>query len=216
MTAPATATRPAPRLHVVGDSISMQYGPDLERMLAPAVAYSRKTGTSGNLDRPEGANGGDSGMVLAYLRELAADAREPVALLLVNCGLHDIKIFAGKTGRQIEPEAYAANLRDIAILAPRITRRVAWIRTTHVVDAVHARHSTAFARSAADVDAYNAIADGVMRAAGARIIDLHGFTRTLGGDDLFCDHVHFTEPVRAQQAAFIAGCVTTLLETPAP
>ena len=86
----------------------------------------------------------------------------------------------------------------------------------HVVDAVHERHAREFARRAADVDASNAIADGIMRAAGARLIDLHRFTRALGGDELFLDHVHFTEPVRTRQAAFIAGCVATLLETPSP
>src|SRR5690349_9184446 len=97
---PATAPNPLPRLHVVGDSISMQYGPDLERMLAGAAAYSRKQGRSRDLDRPEGANGGDSAMVLAYLRELAGLAGEPFALLVLNCGLHDIKVAAGGDARQ--------------------------------------------------------------------------------------------------------------------
>lgn len=43
-----------------------------------------------------------------------------------------------------------------------------------------------------------------MADAGVPTVDLHTFTADLG-PDLFCDHVHFTEPVRRLQAAFIAG-----------
>jgi hypothetical protein len=211
MPAAAPASRPLPRLHVCGDSISMQYGPHLERMLAAIAAYSRKGGKTGDLDRPEGANGGDSGMVLAYLRELAASAREPFALLVVNCGLHDIKHAGGGSARQVEPAAYRANLDAIAEVGSRLARRLVWVRTTHVVDAIHNARSSGFTRHAVDVEAYNAIADGVMGAARAHAIDLERFTRALGGDELFCDHVHFTEPVRALQAAHIAGHVAALL-----
>jgi hypothetical protein len=208
----ASAPRPLPRLHVCGDSISMQYGPYLERMLGGIAGYSRKSGKQGDLDRPEGANGGDSGMALAYLRELAANANEPFALLLVNCGLHDIKTAGQPPRRQVEPEAYRANLAAIAELAPHIARRLVWVRITHVVDSLHAQRCTAgFSRVDADVERYNAIADEVMRRAGAHLIDLNRFTRALGGDELVCDHVHFAEPVRAQQAAFIAGQVAVLL-----
>jgi lysophospholipase L1-like esterase len=198
-------------VHVVGDSISMQYGPGLERMLAGIAAYSRKEGRSRDLDRPEGANGGNSAMVLAYLQELAAAGQAPFALLLLNCGLHDIKIDAGGTAHQVAIDAYESNLRAIAALAPRLARRVAWARTTHVIDARHQRLSPSFARHDADVDAYNAVADVVMRAAGAHVIDLNGFTRALGGDEVFCDHVHFTEPARALQAAFLAGHIAALV-----
>jgi lysophospholipase L1-like esterase len=208
----ATAPRPLPRLHVCGDSISMQYGPHLERMLGGIAGYSRKSGKQGDLDRPEGANGGDSGMVLAYLRELAAATTEPFALLLVNCGLHDIKCSGQPPRRQVEPDAYHSNLKAIAQLSPRIARHLVWIRSTHVVDALHAKHCTAgFSRVDADVDRYNGLADEVMRRAGAHLIDLNGFTRALGGDEIVCDHVHFAEPIRVQQAAFIAGHVAALL-----
>lgn len=52
--------------------------------------------------------------------------------------------------------------------------------------------------------AYNAVADRVMAAARVPCIDLYGFTCLLG-PDLYCDHVHFKEPIREKQAAFLAG-----------
>jgi lysophospholipase L1-like esterase len=202
---------PLPRVHAVGDSISMQYGPELERRLAGTAAYSRKSGRAGDLDRPQGANGGHSGMVLGYLRELERSAVDPFDLLLLNCGLHDVKRAAAGSPRQVESADYAANLRSILAIGRAIARRSAWIRTTPVVDAVHAAHTSAFVRTAADVDEYNAIADAVMRDAAVPIIDLAGFTRSLGGDELYCDHVHFVDSVRAQQATFVAAQAIALL-----
>ena len=55
-----------PALHVVGDSISIHYGPYLQTMLTGVMTYSRKTAPDGSLD--DRANGGDSSMVLDYLR----------------------------------------------------------------------------------------------------------------------------------------------------
>jgi hypothetical protein len=69
-----------------------------------------------------------------------------------------------------------------------------------------------FHRFAADCDAYNQVADEIMSAVGIPIIDLHTFTRNLG-PDLYCDHVHFHESVRAQQAAFLAGWLSHWLST---
>jgi hypothetical protein len=59
------------KIYVLGDSISMQYGPSLEAYLEGVISYSRKEGEEEallNLDNPRGANGGDSGMVLTFLK----------------------------------------------------------------------------------------------------------------------------------------------------
>lgn len=205
---------PLPTVHVVGDSISMQYGPYLERYVAAFAAYSRKEGRSRDLDRPEGANGGHSGQVVAYLEELAGRG-EHYHLLLVNCGLHDIKRADAGAPCQVGTVDYAANLARIGELAQRVCGTFAWIRTTPVADGVHAQHAPGFVRRADDVRVYNRLADRAIIEAGARwLIDLHGFTAALGGDEVFCDHVHFTEPVRAAQAAFIAGSASAMLPPP--
>jgi lysophospholipase L1-like esterase len=191
-----------PTLHVVGDSISIHYGPYLQVMLMGVMAYSRKTAPDGSLDDTNVANGGDSSMVLDYLRAL--QPVRPFDILLINCGLHDIKRDVTSHAVQVPADRYAANLREILIQAQRLATRTLWILTTPVIDERHNRLNTTFQRFEADVEAYNAAADRIMQDHGIALIDLFTFTRNLG-PDIYVDHVHFTTEVRAQQAAFIAG-----------
>ena len=191
-----------PTLHVVGDSISIHYEPYLQTMLAGVMTYSRKTASDGSLDDSGAANGGDSAMVLDYLRTLQPD--RPFAILLINCGLHDVKRDVTTNALQVPPDRYEANLRKILVEARQLAARTIWIRTTPVVDERHNRLNTAFQRFESDVEAYNITADRIMREHDITTIDLFTFTRNLGSD-IYADHVHFTTEVRAQQAAFIAG-----------
>ncbi len=197
-----------PRLFVLGDSISIQYGPYLEQFVAGRFQYARKEGTElalQNLDMPQGANGGDSSHVLQFLKGMQAQGGLAADILLLNCGLHDIKTDPASGARQVEPDAYEANLLAIVQLVREMGLKLVWVRTTPVEDVVHnTRPGMAFHRFAADNEVYNAIADGIMRLSDVPCIDLHTFTRRLG-PDLYCDHVHFHEPVREKQAAYIAG-----------
>lgn len=212
---------PTRRLFVLGDSISIHYGPFLELFLAGRCSCSRKgsellpagTSPSVTLQRlaeldpglPE-LNGGDSAAVLAYLK-----TRPPQCdLLLLNCGLHDLRKDPSHGAHQVEPEDYAHNLDEIVRLAMGIAPRVVWVRTTPVAGAHHNRLSAEFHRENEDVVAYNAIADQMMAQAGISGIDLYTFTLRLaeqpgGLEALIDDHVHFTLPVRRLQAAYIAG-----------
>lgn len=195
-------------LHVVGDSISIHYGPYLQTMLTSVMAYSRKTAPDGSLDDAGAANGGDSSMVLAYLQSL--QPKQPFDSLLLNCGLHDIKRDPVTNQPQVSTDHYAANLQSIVIEGQRLAKHMLWVRITPVIDERHNRLNTTFRRFEADVEAYNAIADNVMREHNVPIIDLHTFTRNLGSD-VYVDHVHFTDQVRAQQAAFIARYLSTVI-----
>jgi hypothetical protein len=71
-------------------------------------------------------------------------------------------------------------------------------------DARHNSQVAEFHRRAADVDAYHAAADRIMAENHVPVVDLYGFTRNLG-PGVYCDHVHFTEPVRQMQAGYVAG-----------
>jgi len=200
---------PTIRLFVIGDSISIQYGPYLEEYLPARFLYDRKrdSGTdqaAANLDVPVGANGGDSRMVLAYLQNRRASSPIQADVLLLNCGLHDIKTDPASGARQVAPEAYEANLHAIREEARRSGWRLIWVRTTPVIDEVHNQPHVSFRRHAADVALYNGIADRVMAEAGVPTIDLHAFSEKFLPKG-FCDHVHYTETVRALQGAFIAG-----------
>jgi hypothetical protein len=106
--------------------------------------------------------------------------------------------------KQVPLAQYRENLTSIVSLVATMGTRLIWVRTTPVDDEQHNSRSKEFYRYALDVTAYNAVADEIMAAAGVPMIDLFAFTRSLG-DGVFCDHVHYIEPVRKLQAAFIAG-----------
>ncbi len=195
------------KVFVVGDSISIQYGPYLERFLDGRFRYDRKGGESEalrDLDQPVGANGGDSGMVRDYLDGFLDGELPRTDVLLLNCGLHDIKTDPASGRRQVELPDYEKNLRWIVERVRQAGVRLIWIRTTPVDEQRHNSCQKNFYRYEKDQAAYNAAADRIMAAASMPIIDLEQFTVRCG-EPLFCDHVHFIEPVREKQAAFIAG-----------
>ncbi len=203
-----------PRLFVLGDSISIQYGPYLEQYIAGRYRYARKTGKETavqNLDPPHDANGRDSTHVIAYLRAMQKASVLDADLLLLNCGLHDIKTDPVSGEKQVSPDLYEANLATIVQVAREMLPQLVWVRTTPVDDAVHNRPELGFYRFAEDCETYNAIADDVMRSFKVPSIDLYSFTRRLG-EDIYLDHVHFHEHIREKQAAYIAGWLEAHLQ----
>ncbi len=204
------------KVFVVGDSISIQYGPYLERYLSEKADYDRKNDTPGqkaetNLDYPTGANGGDSKMVLAYLKTKVAEPGFRPDVLLLNCGLHDIKLDVKTKTHQVDSASYRQNLHAIYALLKKQNIPLVWVRSTAVVDSIHNSRSTAFHRYGRDLDAYNRIADEVWRKHKVPVIDLHGFTQNLPGNN-YIDHVHYNENTRVLQAAYIAGYLDKYLE----
>lgn len=196
-----------PGVFVVGDSISMHYGPFLQQYLQGMFTYNRKGGiesTLQDLEIPADANGGDSTTVLLYLQCLARARGFKADVLLLNCGLHDIKTDPATGAKQVPLPRYRQNLEQLIPVARSLKCELVWMRTTPADERVHNVRSTGFHRFAQDVHDYNAAADAVMTAAKVPIVDLHTFTVNLG-PELFCDHVHFVEPVREKQAAFLAG-----------
>ncbi len=195
------------KLYVIGDSISIQYGPYLQRSLRGAMDYARKEDEAEallNLDNPQGANGGDSSMVLTYLQAMARTGGIDADLILLNCGLHDIKTDPVSGDRQVTITQYQDNLRAVIEVVASLGASPVWVRTTPCDEKVHNRPDMAFFRFAADAIAYNEAADSIMAEAGIPTIDLYSFTLGLG-PDLYCDHVHFHEAIREQQGIYIAG-----------
>jgi len=214
---PATL-RPARRrmkIFVIGDSISMHYGPALERLLEPRFDYDRKRNDgkdiSTSLDDPSGANGGDSSMVLDYLRRRRAGNPIQADILLLNCGLHDLRTDPVTKQKRVPLPDYAANLRSILAEAAAMQLHVVWVRITPVIDDVHNARCQKFHRFAADVDAYNRVADEIMTASSVPELDLHVFSLPFLPNGLI-DHVHYDEPTREQQAAFLASALGALAD----
>lgn len=203
-----------PSLYVVGDSISIQYGPHLEQYLATVCDYARKTEADALAIEPALSptmNGGDSSRVRSFLEAKAATGGPHADYLLLNCGLHDIKTDPNSSAKQVPLDAYRENLEAIVGLVAEMKMKAIWVRTTPADETVHNKPGKGFHRFAADVLAYNAVADEIMAAHDVPSIDLHTFTSTLG-PDLYADHVHFPEHIQQKQAAYIAGALAQIME----
>ncbi|MNK00662.1 GDSL-like Lipase/Acylhydrolase [compost metagenome] len=200
-------TVPKPkRLFILGDSISLQYGSELARMLQGKFAIERKTGDSvafKNLDIPVGANGGDSRMVLKYLKMKIEERSFKPDLFMLNCGLHDVKRDPKTNIIAVDEKDYRQHLEEIYSLLNKKKIPMVWVRTTGVIDSLHQKNK-GFSRFIRDIDRYNTIADEVFASHGVPQIDLYTVTE-LQGNNRFVDHAHFTPEVRKVQAAFIAG-----------
>lgn len=198
--------------YVLGDSISIQYGPHLQKMVEGLCEYSRKSGEEEalkDLDIPQGANGGDSRMVLEYLKYLISTGWT-TDLLVVNCGLHDMRKNPPERNFQVAPEQYRKNLAAIFAAAKENGIPVLWVRSTPAITEVHNSKmdpDTGFMRYTEDLIEYNRIADDVAAQAGVFVADLYSFTKNLGGNEVFADHVHFVEEVQKLHAAFLAGII---------
>ena len=205
-----------PKLYVLGDSISIHYGSYLKSYLKGIMEYSRKEAkeeTSLHLEKPQGDSGGDSSMVLSFLKAKMLYSGIDADYLLLNCGLHDIKTDPTSGRKQVPLLQYERNLREIMKIIRNNKLHLIWVRTTLFEDSIHNRSGVGFYRYAADCIEYNLIADHIMAEYRIPSIDLCAFTLNLGGR-LFCDHVHFTEVVRKKQAAYIAEKLIERLGNP--
>ena len=199
------------KLFVIGDSISMHYGPWLKSFVGDAFAYGRKGEFAewGDLDYASKANGGDSSQALTYLKDIIAEGFTTDYLLL-NCGLHDLRVNPENGKYQVPLADYSVNLKALIELCREHNFQTIWVRTTPVDELIHNSLSRETHRFEADVDAYNVAADMVMNECNVPAIDLFGFTNLLD-EPLFCDHAHFHEPVRKLQAAYIAGFLKSMI-----
>lgn len=206
---------PPPSIYWVGDSISINYHRPLKTALGERFRYTRKGGlgeAEKDLDVARGANGGDSNRVLAHLTELIENDWLPADTVVVNCGLHDIKMNPKTKDLQVDLQTYRENLEAMIELVEGSGRQFIWVTTTPVDEAQHQKNNPKFYRMESDLADYNEAALEIMRAHDIPILDLYSFTRSLG-PDLYRDHVHFHKRVSEQQAAFLAENLKTLLDT---
>jgi lysophospholipase L1-like esterase len=180
------------KVRIIGDSISLHYRVPLAGMTRGMLTFENPaegiTLAGQNLDKPMGLNAGDSRRTLEWLAMQRERGDMGFDLMLLNCGLHDIKRDRATNAAQIPLGEYRENLSKILGLIPQAGQRVIWVRITPVEDDRHNARAS-FNRHAADVDAYNAAADEVMAGHGIFSADLHTFTKNLPGE-VYLDHVH--------------------------
>lgn len=192
---------------VLGDSISNHYGEYLKVMLKKDYSYITKSGLKqaiADLDNPEGSNSGDSTMTLDYIKTISKRNISQYKIIVLNCGLHDIKTNPISREIQVSLDEYELNLIKSFTLIKKMSIFAFWVNTTPVVDHRHNRIQPNFYRYNNDVLKYNLVAERIANQFNIKIIDLYNFTKNLDGE-LYCDHVHFNKPIRRLQAAYITG-----------
>lgn len=195
-------------IFLIGDSISLYYHKYLKEILNGKAYYSRK----GNEDEiksalntpnnPYGANGGDSNLVVKYMENMVEKGKK-YDLLLVNCGLHDIRVDRETLKKQVGEKIYKQNIEKIVELASRISNKLIWINTTHVNVNIHNKREDGYLRFNKDVINYNEIAKEIMKENNIEIIDLYKFTKSIENDEMYKDHVHFKDNISKKQAEYI-------------
>lgn len=198
-------------LFVIGDSVSIHYGPYLKKMIEYKFNYDRKRGIEQaleDLDTPIGANAGDSKMVLQYLQE-ECDKNTKYDILIINCGLHDVRVDRFSNKIQVELKEYEMNLANIIEISKSMANKTIWVGLTPVIDEIHNSRKEGFLRYNQDVIKYDTAAKEIMEEHKIPCIDMYNFTKSLG-DDVYSDHVHFKEEIRKLQAAFIAGYLNSI------
>jgi lysophospholipase L1-like esterase len=159
-----TADPPLPKVLLVGDSIRMGYAPIvIEKLKDKATFINPKE------------NGEDSANVI---KNLDSWMEEMPALVVLNCGLHDIKFKNGKY--QVDPEKYEKNLKEIVTRIRGKGAKVVFATTTPIDDERHKNRKTGFDRKDADVKKYNEIAAKVMKAENVPVIDLYAVVTKAG------------------------------------
>ena len=194
------------KIFVLGDSISIYYGPFLEKLLKGKMDYDRKgkDGEVGNINSVSPMNGGDSNNVLEYVRDYL---KKEYDVMLLNCGLHDIKTVETK---QVPEDKYKSNLEEVISLVRGKGKEIIWVNTTPVNDEVHLAKLKDFKRFNKDVIKYNEIAKEVMDRLNVPVIDLYTFTAGFG-KDIYADHVHFLDEICEKQAEFIKEAILSLV-----
>ena len=194
------------KILLIGDSISLYYSRFLAAGLEDIAQVHTKAGMQEameNLDLPKGANGGDSGMVLDYIRQRQAEGTLGYDLFVFNCGLHDIKRQSPEYKLQVEPEDYRKNLQEIVAITKGLGLKTIFINSTPVEDERHNKATGYYInRHNVDLLRCNEIAGEVMAENGIPVIDLYGFTDALP-EPKYCDHVHYTEEVQKKHGEFL-------------
>ncbi len=193
-----------PRVLLIGDSISMGY----------TLPVREKLAGKANVHRPA-ANCGPTTTGLASIDNWLGDGKWD--LIHFNWGLHDLK-FVGPQGenlaavddpqnhRQVTPQEYEKNLRQLVARLKQTGAILIWRNTTPVPEG-------SAGRIAEDAEKYNEIAGRVMQENGIEVHDLYAFVQPqMTALMLPKANVHFTPVGYDALAAEVANVIAQHLE----
>lgn len=190
--APVADDPKLPRVLLIGDSISIGYTLPVRKLLAGKA----------NVHRPP-ENGGPTTNGLSRLSSWLGAGKWDV--IHFNWGLHDLKFMADGQ-RQVSPEAYAQNLRELVRRLEATGAKLIWASTTPVPDG-----KLSPARKNADVLAYNAIAGQIMSEHRIAIDDLYSFAQPQLASLQRPANVHFTADGSEALARQVAVSIEAVL-----
>ncbi len=198
------------RLMLVGDSIAFEYGPHLMKMISEEYVMYEKEGreiAAENLDVAVGGNAGDSKNVVKFVKQMDSEGRFNFDLFLFNCGLHDLKRNKPDRALQVSITDYESNLREVVAICKKNNVPVVFVNITPILDTRYGEDAE-FIRKNEDVIAYNAVAEKVMKENDVPVIDLNGYTLSLGQlSTTMRDHAHYYIDVQHKQAQYIADYI---------
>ena len=198
------------KLMLVGDSIAFEYGPHLMKMIDEKYVMYEKEGREAaaqNLDVAVGGNAGDSKNVVKFVKQMVSEGRFNFDLFLFNCGLHDLKRNKPDRALQVPLADYEANLREVVAICKEKNVPAVFVNITPILDTRYGEDAE-FIRKNEDVIAYNAVAEKIMQENGIPVIDLNGYTLSLGQlSTTMRDHAHYYVDVQQKQARYIADCI---------
>lgn len=198
-----------PHVFLLGDSISIHYGPYLKSYVEDfAELEQKKIETLSG--REFSRNGGDSKRVLEYITYKLKEKDFQPDYLLLNCGLHDIGRDTITGELQVPLAEYRQNLNNIVKLLQAKNIQIIWVSITPVIDSIHNSRTNHKWRYANDLASYNQAALEICRKQAIPVIDLFAFTRKLG-TDAYLDNVHYKENVRQLQAAYLSGALQEIV-----
>lgn len=208
-----SADSPKKQILMIGDSISILYGPYLKEYLQDKFAYRVKGNLKDaivNLDNPNGANAGNSRMILEYFKHYnEAEIKFSDDIILLNCGLHDIKTDP-KTGLvAISLNEYKSNLDSIYQIIKHLNKKLIWINSTPVNDSIHNSKQVGFYRFNNDVIKYNSAADSIFNSYQVPIIDLYSYSKSFPLNS-YSDHIHYKTEYSILQARFISDVLFSI------
>jgi len=181
-----------PRVLLIGDSISIGYTVPVRELLKGKANVHRIPG-----------NGGPTTNGLANLKKWLDDRKWDV--IHFNWGLHDLKFMPDGT-RQVAPEDYEKNLRELVRQLKATGAKLIWASTTPVP-----KGKVSPPREPSDVVAYNAIAKKIMDENQVTTDDLYGFALPQLGKMQRPVNVHFTEEGSQTLAREVVRCIEAAL-----
>lgn len=189
---PVTDDPKLPRILLIGDSISIGYTAPVRNLLKGKANVHRIP-----------ANGGPTPNGLAHLKKWLDDGKWDV--IHFNWGLHDLKIMSDGE-RQVPPEAYEKNLRELARRLQATGAKLIWASTTPVPQG-----KLNPPRANADVPAYNGIAKKIMEKNQIPVDDLYSLTLPQLSKIQRPENVHFTSEGSEVLAKQVAASIESAL-----